>query len=76
MARPCLTTTVQFRRKLTPAQRAIILAAGQGDMSRGFNELLALFCQARAAGYRPGMPLDSIGLITNESVKDSASARE
>lgn len=73
MPRPCLTTTVQFRRKLTPAQRAVILAAGDGDMTRGFHEILAVFSQARAAGYRPGMPLESIGLVTIGSVKDSAS---
>ena len=72
MARPCKLDTVQFRRKLTPAQRAVILAAGDGDMTRGFHEVLAVFSQARAAGYRPGMPLDSIGLVTNGSVKDSA----
>lgn len=72
MARPCKLDTVQFRRKLTPAQRAVILAAGDGDMTRGFHELLAVFSQARAAGYRPGMPLDSIGLITNGSVNESA----
>jgi hypothetical protein len=76
MARPCLTTTVQFRRKLTPAQRAIILAAGQGDMTRGFQELLDIYATLHAIGYRPGMAPDSISLITNRSVKDSVSARD
>lgn len=62
MPRPCKLDTVQFRRKLTPAQRAIILAAGAGDMTRGFQELLAIYGHLHAIGYRPGMPPSSIGI--------------
>ena len=69
MARPCKPDTVQFRRKLTPVQRAVILAAGEGDMTMGFHELLALYSHLHAIGYRPGMRPDSVGLITNGSVK-------
>jgi hypothetical protein len=69
MARPCKLDTVQFRRKLTPAQRTIILSAGAGDMTRGFHELLAVYSRIHAIGYKPGMPLESIDLVTIGSVK-------
>ena len=69
MPRPCKLDTVQFRRKLTPAQRAVILAAGKGDMTVGFQELLAIYGHLHAIGYRPGMKPDSIGLVTNGSVR-------
>ena len=42
MARP-RTDTRDFRRKITPAQRAILLHAGQGDITVGFNECLELW---------------------------------
>lgn len=60
MPRPCRTDTVQFRRKLTSAQRAVILAAGNGDMTLGFQELLAVYGHLHALGYRPGMPPSAI----------------
>jgi len=66
MARPCKLDTVQFRRRLTPAQRAIILAAGAGDMTRGWHEVLDFYARAHNEGYRPG-------LVTNGSVKQSES---
>ena len=66
MPRPCKLDTVQFRRKLTPAQRAVILAAGAGDMTRGFHELLDFYARAHNEGYRPG-------LVTNGSVKEDRS---
>lgn len=69
MPRPCRTDTVQFRRKLTPAQRAVILAAGNGDMTRGWQEVLAAYARLYQDGYRPGMPLESIGLVTIGSVR-------
>jgi hypothetical protein len=61
--------TIQFRRKLTPPQRAVILAAGAGDMTRGFHELLAVYTRLHEIGYRPGMPHDSVGLVTIGSVR-------
>jgi hypothetical protein len=60
MPRPCKPDTVQFRRKLTPAQRAIIRTAGAGDLTRGFDELMAIYSHLYALGYRPGMPPSSI----------------
>ncbi len=42
MARPCRQDTVNFTRVLTDEQRAILLAAGDGDLTVGFNECLSL----------------------------------
>jgi len=42
MARP-RTDTKDFRRKITPAQREILLHAGQGDITVGFQECLELW---------------------------------
>jgi hypothetical protein len=64
MARPCKPDTVFFKRQLTPEQRAVILSAGQGDLSVGFHELLALYASAYAQGYRPG---DSVRFVSNEN---------
>ena len=60
MPRPCRPDTVQFRRKLTPAQRAVIRAAGAGDLTRGFDELIAIYGHLHALGYRPGMAPSAI----------------
>lgn len=43
MPRPCRTDTLWFRRPLTDEQRAILLAAGDGDITIGFNECLELW---------------------------------
>jgi len=42
MARPRTDTRV-FHRKITPAQREILLHAGHGDITVGFNEVLELW---------------------------------
>lgn len=43
MARPCRHDTVNFTRILTDEQRLILLAAGDGDLTVGFNECLSLW---------------------------------
>ena len=62
MARPCKPDARQFLRPLSDAQRAILLAAGQGDITRGWHEVLDLYARAYEKGYRPG---DSIGFLNN-----------
>jgi len=42
MAKPRTDTRV-FHRKITPAQREILLHAGHGDITVGFNECLELW---------------------------------
>lgn len=65
MARPCKPDTKQLRRPLTAAQRAIIRAAGAGDLSRGFNELIAIYYHLHTIGYRPGMRPENIRIVQN-----------
>lgn len=43
MPRPCKQDTRVFKRTLTPEQREILLSAGDGDLSIGFNECLELW---------------------------------
>lgn len=55
MPRPCRHDTKWLLRPLTDAQRAILLDAGAGDLTRGFNEVIDLYARIRD------------GIITNES---------
>lgn len=64
MVRPCSPVTRFFKRELTPAQRDVLLAAGQGDITQGWHELLYLFAQAYAQGYRPGA---RVHFVSNET---------
>lgn len=67
MARPPKIDTVQFRRKLDSPKRNILLAAGQGNITKGFENLLSLYQYLHGIGYRMDRPLESIGLVTMES---------
>ena len=79
MARPPKADTVQFRRKLDNPKLQILLVAGQGNISKGFENILALYQYCHNEGYRPTMPLSSLGIVgetTNspnldESLRDS-----
>ena len=50
------TDTTHFLRRLTPEQRAILLAAGSGNITRGFHEVLDFFAHFYELGFRPWMP--------------------
>ncbi len=67
MVRPCKQDTTWLLRKLTPAHRAILLAAGKGDLSRGFETVLDLYAQLHNAGYREGKGLDPADFLINEN---------
>jgi hypothetical protein len=54
MARPCKIDTVEFQRKLSDDDRAILLTAGAGDLTRGFRDILAIYAALHNAGFRPG----------------------
>ena len=54
MPRPCKLDTRFFSRPLSDAERAILLAAGQGDLTVGFREVLAVYADLWHAGFRPG----------------------
>jgi hypothetical protein len=53
---------------LSDEQRAILLAAGQGDLSIGFAEVLIAYAALWKAGYRPG---DSDRFFLKDNVRDS-----
>ena len=69
MPRPCSPHTRFFSRSLSDAQRAILLAAGDGDISIGFREVLLAYAALWNAGYRPG---DSDSFFLNRSASDPA----
>jgi hypothetical protein len=65
MARPPKVDTIQFRRKLDNPKLQILLSAGQGNISQGFENLLSLYHYLHSIGYRTDSPLETIGLVTN-----------
>ena len=65
MSRPPKVDTIQFRRKLDNPKLQILLSAGQGNISQGFENLLTLYQYLHGIGYRTDSPLESIGLVTN-----------
>ena len=64
MARPSSPNTVNFLRILSDPQRMILLAAGEGNISRGFENVLSLYQHAHNEGFRPSMPFGSLGIIS------------
>lgn len=58
MVRPCKVDTVNFFRRIDDQERAILLAAGAGDISRGFRDLLAIYATLHNLGFRPGDSLN------------------
>jgi len=73
MARPPKVDTIQFRRKLDNPKLQILLSAGHGNISQGFENVLALYQHVHSQGYRSDEPLESIGFVTNlpERKRDS-----
>ena len=63
---------------LTNPQRMILLAAGKGNLCRGFENVLDLYSEAHNKGYRPGMELSilNIGRGTMNSPNPSEPVRE
>ena len=58
----CKTYTVQFRRKLGDGERAVLLAAGSGDITIGFRRILEAYRHLHGIGFRPSDPVQIIGL--------------
>jgi hypothetical protein len=55
MARPSTPETRYFQRTLTAPEKMILLAAGEGNLIKGFANVLALYQEAHNQGYRPDM---------------------
>jgi hypothetical protein len=69
MARPSTPQTRYFQRTLTAPEKMILLAAGEGNLIKGFSNVLALYQEAHNQGYRPDMETGylKIGRTTTNS---------
>jgi hypothetical protein len=67
MARPASIHTVQFRRKLSEADRTILLCAGKGNISLGFKNVLDCYSVLWELGYRPRNDLRDFLGVDKES---------
>jgi len=69
MGRPSNPQTRYFQRTLSDPQRMVLLAAGKGNLCRGFENVLDLYSEAHNKGFRPDMPLSilNIGFGTIDS---------
>jgi hypothetical protein len=56
----------------------ILLAAGNGNLSRGFENVLSLYQYAHNKGFRPEMEMDSLNIdhATTNSPKPDQSIRD
>jgi hypothetical protein len=78
MGRPSTPNTKYFQRTLSAQQRMILLAAGKGNLCRGFENVLDLYSEAHNKGFRPDMPVSilNIGRETTDSPNADKPVRE
>lgn len=78
MGRPSTPNTKYFQRTLSNQQRMILLAAGKGNLCRGFENVLDVYQAAHNQGFRPGMELGflNIGHATTNSPNSSKPVRD
>jgi hypothetical protein len=78
MGRPSNPATKYFQRTLTNPQRMILLAAGKGNLCRGFENVLDLYSEAHNKGFRPGDDLSILNIrsATTKSPDPSQSVKE
>jgi hypothetical protein len=78
MGRPSTPNTKYFQRTLTSPEKQIMLAAGQGNLCRGFETMLATYQHVHNQGFRPDMDMSIliIGLATTNSPKLDQSIRD
>lgn len=69
MPRPSTPQTRYFQRTLTAPEKMILLSAGEGNLIKGFANVLALYQEAHNQGYRPNM--ESGFLIIGREQTDS-----
>ena len=62
MGRPSNPQTKYFQRTLSDPQRMILLAAGKGNLCRGFENVLDLYSHAHNQGFRPGDDLSILNI--------------
>lgn len=67
------TLTVKyFQRQLGDAEREILLAAGSGDISAGFMEVIDTYRHFYNLGLRPSTPLEGVVLVIPQPATDDA----
>ena len=78
MGRPSTPSTKYFQRTLSTPEKQIMLAAGEGNICRGFENILAFYQYAHNQGFRPGDDLSilNIGHATTNSPNPSKPVRE
>ena len=72
MAGKATPTVKYFQRQLGDAERTILLAAGSGDMSAGFLEVIDAYRHFYNLGLRPSTPLESVILVIPQEVTGEA----
>ena len=65
-------TVKYFQRQLGDAERAILLAAGNGDMSAGFLEVIDTYRHFYNLGLRPSTPIERVILVIPQAQDDEA----
>ena len=78
MGRPSTPNTRYFQRTLSDPEKQIMLAAGEGNICRGFENVLALYQHVHNQGFRPDMEMSilNIGHATTNSPNSSEPVRE
>ena len=78
MARPSTPETRYFQRTLTAPEKMILLAAGEGNLIKGFANVLALYQEAHNQGYRPDMETGFLKIVsgTTNSPNDDELVRD
>ena len=72
LGRPADPNVKHFQRKLGPSERATLLAAGDGDMSAGFLEVIDTYRHFYNLGLRPQTPRDGLALVIPQPAIDEA----
>jgi hypothetical protein len=76
MGRPSKPDTRYFQRTLSAPERMILLSAGNGNLCRGFQNVLDLYHYAHNQGFRPEMDMSILimdrGQIDNPNLERSS----
>jgi len=75
MPRPSTPQTRYFQRTLTAPEKLILLSAGEGNLIKGFANVLALYQEAHNQGYRPDMETGYLKIVaetTNSPNEDQS----
>lgn len=72
LGRPADPSVKYFQRQLGAAEREILLAAGNGDMSAGFLEIIDTYRLFYNLGLRPDTPREGLVLVIPQATTDEA----